>query len=254
MVDEGCFGANKGIRKGNQRPHGLPVKCRITKKTPAHTTWRKGTPRTVSWKRKSNSSAADMVGKRVKRKNAKPKTTDKRKNGLWVWVAVECGQLHGKCKSHPDGTKRVVLEVMKTPQTALEGKPRGAEEIKLLMKSHIRKGSFVVADSWKATEKAVKALGYKMPDRMVNHSLWFRDPLTGFHSNDAESAISRVKTWLRKKYGRLVNRGTQSIPAEVRLQQHLDEYMLYTNVGNSTRIVMRAFQCVNGTIYKPCDI
>ena len=60
------------------------------------------------------------------------------------------------------------------------------------------------------------------------HETCFRDPTTGFHTNDAESENSRLKSWSRKRYGKLfISSG------------EMDEYVYYVNGGDSMSAVMK---------------
>ena len=106
--------------------------------------------------------------------------------------------------------------------------PRGYEKIKDTLQQHVHKGSIIVSDKWKSTEKAVKVLGYKAPPA-INHSIEFRDRATGFHANDIESENVRLKEWSRHRYCRL------------RLTElDLYEYAFYVNVGKHFSDVMKA--------------
>ena len=50
VFDEGNFGANKGVSKGPQQPHGRSDEDRIKEKRPAQTIWKKGAKTTRAWK------------------------------------------------------------------------------------------------------------------------------------------------------------------------------------------------------------
>ena len=134
------------------------------------------------------------------------------------------------------------------PTRASDGKPRGTEAIKEQLRTHVRKGSTLVADGWKPTEKGVKALGYRMAPP-VKHKDHFRDPLTGYHTNDAESEINRVKAWTRKKYAKLGGKTSKNAdpdgPDPI-IESHLDEFMYLKNVGSDIDTVMKAFVFANG--------
>ncbi len=67
----------------------------------------------------------------------------------------------------------------------------------------------------------VNSLGYKS-DPPVKHEKHFRDPSTGFHTNDAESENNRLKKWSRTRYGKLQLNASE-----------MDEYVFYVNVGSS---------------------
>ena len=67
---------------------------------------------------------------------------------------------------------------------------------------HVAKGSYLVFDGWTAAKQAVEALGYDYTPP-VKHKKCFRDPATGFHTNDAESENGSLNKWSRRRYGKL---------------------------------------------------
>eukprot|EP00439_Symbiodinium_sp_Y106_P087449 s33_g54.t2 len=95
-------------------------------------------------------------------------------------------------------------------------------------------GSFLVFDGWRATEKAVNSLGYTYAPP-VKHEKHFRDPSTGFHTNDAESENNRLKKWSRTRYGKLQLNASE-----------MDEYVFYVNVGSSLCDVFHGLAMANG--------
>ena len=103
------------------------------------------------------------------------------------------------------------------------------EEISDTLATRISKGSRLVFDKWLSTEAAAKRLGY-LHAPGVNHSDHWRDPATGFHTNDVESENNRIKHWARVRYGKLALND---------LDMH--EYMYYVNTGASMEAVMKAF-------------
>ena len=130
------------------------------------------------------------------------------------------------------------------------------ESIKAQLSGHIKKKSTLIFDGWKATESATKALGYRHPPPVV-HQKYFRDPSTGYHTNDAESEIHRVKSWCRKKYGYVrgnSKHGDDEAGADGILCSHMDEYMYFNNVGQDIDSVMAAFRFVAGGTEKCVDI
>ena len=230
-------------------------------KYPAQTIWRKGATATRSWKKvtqkdKRTGAKKQVVSakKPVLKAVMKAKKVDKRKRANWVWCAVECGQFQGVCKTHEAGTKRAIFALLPKPLMAEDRKPRGHKEIVKHFKKHVRPGSFVVADGWLSTDSAIRELGYRKPARPVNHSRWFRDPVTGHHTNDAESEVNRIKSWMRKKYGRLQTRASPDDEPDQILTDHLNEFMVLKNVGSGMSTVMRAFAFQNGQTYRARDI
>ena len=76
----------------------------------------------------------------------------------------------------------------------------------------------------------------------VNHSKWFRDPATGVHSNDIESEWARFKLWYRRKFAYMrASNHTSHAKRRQLLEDHVVEYVYYTNVGQSMGAVMKAF-------------
>ena len=91
-------------------------------------------------------------------------------------------------------------------------------------------------DGWTATKKAVEALGYDYAPP-VKHEKCFRDPATGFHTNDAESENGRLKKWSRRRYGKL------SLDI-----LEMDEYVFYVNVGTDMSSILKGLARANGVI------
>eukprot|EP00969_Alexandrium_andersonii_P046646 2046636-Alexandrium_andersonii.AAC.1 len=60
------------------------------------------------------------------------------------------------------------------------------------MAKHLRIGTKVVSDEWGGTKSAAAASGRKVVGN-VNHSRGVRNPVTGYHTNDAESEIAGLK-------------------------------------------------------------
>ena len=249
VIDESAFGLNKGIRKIPQKPKGTPkqarsktaVRKRILKRLPAQTLWRKGyTQKAMKMKKRG------VKAMKVQKKN------DKRSNSKWLWGAVEVGYKK-KVYTHGAGNKRFTFNILPRPLAAPDGKPRGLRNIRSTLSQFVKKGTFLVFDKWLATVSAVKQLGFNSAPP-VNHSKWFRDRSTGFHSNDIESEFNRLKKWLCQRYGRLQldvkdNEEDDQIEA-------LDvyEYMYYNNVGSSMSDVMKAFHHYNDGVCRPCSL
>ena len=63
----------------------------------------------------------------------------------------------------------------------------------------------------------------------------FRDPSTGFHTNDAESGNNKLKKWSRTRYGKLHINASE-----------MDEYVFYVNVGSSMCDVFHGLAMANG--------
>jgi hypothetical protein len=63
----------------------------------------------------------------------------------------------------------------------------------------------------------------------------YRDPTTGFHTNDAESENSRLKKWSRHRYGKL-NITTNE----------MNEYVFYSNVGSGLFDILKGMAVGGG--------
>jgi hypothetical protein len=107
----------------------------------------------------------------------------------------------------------------------------------------------LVSDKWASTVSAVKELGYASAPA-INHGQMFRHR-SGFHSNDMESEFSRLKTWLRQRYGSLRLGGASGADdKEMDIEDgDLCEYMYYINVGLEFKDVMNAIVLLNGKPY-----
>lgn len=152
-------------------------------------------------------------------------------NGRWLWFAITVGK-DNQVFTHDNGLKRVAFRLLPRRADAVEGTPRGLEDIASTLHDHVRRGTFLVHDGWTSTKSAVTSLGYKSAPPVV-HTSGYRDASTGFHTNDAESENSRLKRWNRNRYGRL-----QLNELEV------TEYVFYINHGE--RMVDLLKGCADG--------
>lgn len=66
-----------------------------------------------------------------------------------------------------------------------------------LIQHHIRPGSIVYSDEWKAYSRITQTTG--MPHATVNHSLNFVDPNTGAHTQGVEAMWSSCKRMMREE-------------------------------------------------------
>ena len=172
-------------RKGKQVRIGARPKGHISARLPAKTLHKERVLKKPSMMKKPSGQSR----------------SDKRTNGVWLWVGVTVGKgnkvyTHGK---NGNGLKRVVFRLLPRTDAAMDAKPRGWREIESTVKQCVKKGSHLVFDKWPATEKAIKRAGYAHAPP-VNHAAGFRDSETGFHTNDVESENNRIKKWLRKRY------------------------------------------------------
>ena len=250
VVDETVVGVNredgwsfqtKGVSKHGAKQTRLTaqgrtqklVKLKVLKRLPARTVYRtqeiqSGTHTLVL---KKPSGAA--IQKKPSAVMFKKPAANMKNNGKWLWLAVEVGK-GNVVYTHPNKTKKVTYRLLPRKADADEGKPRGLGEISDTLKTHVAKGAFLVHDGWLSTISAVASLGYRSAPP-VKHDECYRDPLTGFHSNDAESENSRLKRWNRGRYRKL------------QLDKHeMDEYVYYINIGGGMGAVMNGLAMANG--------
>lgn len=69
---------------------------------------------------------------------------------------------------------------------------RSAETLEAIWSAYIRPGSIVYSDMWKGYRTWVMNT-FAILHRTVNHSLFFKDPLTGVHTNTIEGMWAAVK-------------------------------------------------------------
>ena len=162
---------------------------------------------------------------------------DKRSNGRWLWVALSVGK-GSEGYTHANKKKRIAFRFLLPSQAAFDERPRGCQELAKTLKAHVRKGSFLVYDSWPGTIAAVKKMGHHHVDP-VNHKVSFRDSETGFHTNDVESENQRIKAWNRHRYGQLKME-----------ESDMHEYAFYVNKGSSMSDVMRGIAESQGGAFK----
>ena len=84
---------------------------------------------------------------------------------------------------------------------------------------------------------------------MIHADNW-RDPDSGYHTNDVESENHRMKMWLRQRYSKLrLNRmseeGNESELDSVCVYD-VYEYCHYVNVGKSMEAVMQSVRVASG--------
>ena len=185
------------------------------------------------FKKPSGSLKKKPASTRAPAKRLKSKAANLKKNGAWLWLGVCVGNKK-KNFTHDNKQKKVTYRLLPSSTKAMKNKPRGFEEIQDTVQSHVAKGSYLIFDGWTSTLKAVEALGYHHAPP-VKHEKHFRDPQTGFHTNDAESENNRLKKWSRMRYNKL-----QLNTCE------MDEYIFYINVGSSMSSVFHGLRMANG--------
>jgi hypothetical protein len=187
--------------------------------------------------RKRPSSNERPVARERPAASLKRPAANLKNNGKWLWVAVDVG-----CRKNPlthaNGGKRVTYRLLPRKSDAIDTMPRGLAEIKATLQSRVRESSFLVFDGWLSTRSAVRALGYDCASPVV-HEDGYRDPKTGFRTNDVKSENARIKRWNRARYGRL------NVIAD-----EMDECMFYTNVGSDMASVSKGLAHGNGGILR----
>ena len=239
-AEDGWASQTQGVNKGGSKPSRTSrrttkklVKKPVLKMLPARTIFRTQRTERRTYKlqkkpsaclRKKPSSATSPV---VKKPAANLKTA-----GRWLWLAIETAKGR-RVLTHADHTKRIAFRLLPRKADAAQKKPRGLNEITNTLRAHVAKGSMLVFDGWTSTKTAVEQLGYKHAPP-VKHDSVYRDPTTGFHTNDAESENARLKSWSRRRYGRL-----NLSEAE------MCEYVYYVNAGASMPCVLRGLAASN---------
>ena len=176
------------------------------------------------------------------KRRASGSTHDKRSNSRWLWTAVELGRKGGEKKSHKHKNKRVAMVLLPGKESAPDNKLRGNDSLAIVMRSHLKGGSRVVADDWSSTPPAVQEAGSQM-EGTVNHFFHWRNPVTGHHSNDAEPEFARLRLFLRTKNN--FERGSNNTDYDVKSRAFLlnvAEYLFYTNVGRDMKQLLAALR------------
>ncbi|XP_036431076.1 uncharacterized protein LOC118810994 [Colossoma macropomum] len=68
-----------------------------------------------------------------------------------------------------------------------------------LIRDHVKAGSSIISDKWRAYRVVLRNLGYK--HYTVNHSRWFVDPRSGSHTQHIERAWGTIKGHIRRLRG-----------------------------------------------------
>lgn len=80
---------------------------------------------------------------------------------------------------------------------AVEVEKRDSATIKEIIKKHVHSGSIIYTDCWKAYDLACDWLDFQ--HETVNHSLHYKDPITGVHTNTIEGINNGIKTCIRPR-------------------------------------------------------
>ena len=78
-------------------------------------------------------------------------------------------------------------------------KKRSRDSLIPIVVKHVRPGSVIVSDEWRAYRRALTELGYR--HLTVNHSRWFVDPATGAHTQNLERAWLTYKSTIWRLRG-----------------------------------------------------
>lgn len=290
VFDETIIGLHKAVRTGADRSRTYfrsraLVRKRVLKKMPGRTVWkaaykrpaactskgriascmRSATPASTSHLTNSTGSeskrdmskrpaACDTVSKKP---SASVAGTDKdpRGHGRWLWMAVTVGKGQ-EVYTHANGKKRMTFAILPRAEDAPNKKPRGHASMTSVVEKYVNKGSFLIFDGWRSSEAAVKQLGYCHAPP-VNHSIGWRDTVTGFHSNDIESENSRLKGWLRARYTDLrisvqdQTGGEETYNYAGSISRDLSEYCYNVNVGPTVGDAMKGVAAAAGGSVQP---
>ena len=164
-------------------------------------------------------------------------------------IKKNMGSIQRGRKNHAMRNTRIAIAVLPPPAEALDGKPRGTSSLAQILSRYIKHNTDAVADKWGATAPALRQAGRGLRGQ-VNHDQNWRDPITGYHSNDIESEWGRFKLWYQHRcsYVRSPN-NVSDTQKRALMQDQLNEYVFYVNVGSDIATIMRAFQHYNGQTY-----
>ena len=100
---------------------------------------------------------------------------------------------------------------------------RDAATLPPIIQAHVQPGTIIWSDQWRAYSN-VSGLPNVAGHETVNHSVEFKNPVTGVHTNNIESYWERVKDKLKKMKGCK----HEFIPS------YLDEFLLKDKYGSSS--------------------
>ena len=106
---------------------------------------------------------------------------------------------------------------------------RDAATLLPIIQQHTKPSTEVHSDEWAAYNN-MSSLPNVSTHRTVNHSLHFKDPVTGVHTNHIESYWSRIKTKLKCMKGCHCHQ----------LPLYLDEFMWRERHGKKPRLVFES--------------
>ncbi|GFV61744.1 mitotic-spindle organizing protein 2A [Trichonephila clavipes] len=127
-------------------------------------------------------------------------------------------------ESEPLGVvKEKLLKLMRACLSGVKSNERGTLSV---IKEWVVPGSVIISDCWKAYD-CLSHEGYQ--HLRVNHSLTFKDPETGAHTNSIEGTWSAIKRSLRN----------HAAHVEGEFDHYLAEYMWRRRRGHSLDDVFR---------------
>ena len=108
---------------------------------------------------------------------------------VWLWGAVVSTV----------GSDECVFHILRSPDEAMDGRPRGKKELWRVIQQSIAPGTHLTTDGWRAyTFMPWSDLDIEW--HWVNHSQEFIN-WEGYHTNRIESHWGCLKRWLRDRYG-----------------------------------------------------
>ena len=101
---------------------------------------------------------------------------------------------------------------------------RSAEILLSLIKKYVKSGTEIHSDQWAAYED-ISSIDVNPPfiHKTVNHSKWFKDPITGVHTNNVEAYWCSIKRRFK-----MLNGTSRELTAS-----YLDEHMYRERYGNT---------------------
>ena len=163
---------------------------------------------------------------------------DTKIGGPGIVVEIDEAKL-GKCKynrGHPVNGVWVLGGVERTPQrkvflTYVE--KRDAPTLLSIISQHVLEGTIIYTDMW-ASYRDLEALGFR--HSTVNHSLYFRHPETGVHTNTIEGTWNGVKMFIARR-----NRTVEGV------NDHLEEFIWRRR--NHDRLWQALLECLKEIKY-----
>ncbi|GFT06715.1 mitotic-spindle organizing protein 2A [Trichonephila clavipes] len=145
-------------------------------------------------------------------------------------------------ESEPLGGEGKIVEIDESMFGKMKVVPnRTKEELLSVIKEWVVPGSVIISDCWKAYD-CLSHEGYQ--HLRVNHSLTFKDPETGAHTNSIEGTWSAIKRSLQNHVAHV----------EGEFDHYLAEYMWRRRRGHSLDdVVFREFLRAITTLYPPME-